>query len=81
MNPYVVLGLRAEATSKDITTAYRRLAMLWHPDRHSDADKAKAEVQFKEINAAYMLLSDPSRRSTLDQPTPRQRDHRTSSGK
>ncbi|MHB1676710.1 MAG: DnaJ domain-containing protein [Sulfuriferula sp.] len=81
MNPYVVLGLRAEATSKDITAAFRRLAMLWHPDRHTDTDKAKAELRFKEINAAYMLLSDPSRRSVHDQPTPRQRDHRTSSGK
>ncbi len=81
MNPYVVLGLKAEATSKDITAAFRRLAMLWHPDRHTDTDKAKAEVRFKEINAAYMLLSDPSRRSVHDQPTPRQRGHRTSSDK
>jgi molecular chaperone DnaJ len=81
MNPYVVLGLRAEATSKDVTAAFRRLAMLWHPDRHSDTDKAKAEVRFKEINAAYMLLSDPSRRSAHGQPTPRQRGHHTTSGK
>lgn len=51
------LGLRRDASSEEITKAYRRLAMRWHPDRHPNAgDKAHAETKFKEIKRAYEAL-------------------------
>lgn len=79
MNPYAVLGVKAEATSKEVTAAFRRLAMRWHPDRHADSAKATAELKFKEINAAYAVLSDPSRRAAHDQAKARPRSRRSAS--
>lgn len=79
MNPYAVLGLKAEATSKEVTAAFRRLAMRWHPDRHKEDAKATAELKFKEINAAYVMLSDPSRRAAHDQAKARPRSRRSAS--
>lgn len=49
-----VLGVRKGASRNDIRKAYRRLALLYHPDRNKDAG---AEERFKEINQAYAILS------------------------
>ena len=62
---YKVLGVGRKASSDDIRTAYRKLAMQFHPDKNP-GDK-KAEDKFKEINEAYQVLSDEQKRARYDQ--------------
>src|SRR5437899_13082515 len=61
---YEVLGLPRGASSEDVKTAFRRLAMQYHPDRNREAG---AETRFKEIGEAYEVLSDHEKRSAYDQ--------------
>jgi DnaJ-domain-containing protein 1 len=65
-NLYVVLGVAESASAGEIKAAYRRLALLYHPDRHQDKDRPQAEKVFKRINTAYKTLSDPEERSHYD---------------
>jgi len=60
---YVILGVERTATDAEIKRAYRKLAQKWHPDVNTDP---AAQEQFKEINEAYQVLSDPDRRSRYD---------------
>jgi len=62
---YQILGVNREAKEKEIKQAYRRLARKYHPDLNP-GDKS-AEAKFKEINAAYEVLSDPEKRKKYDQ--------------
>jgi len=62
---YAVLGVSKTASAEEIKSAYRKLAMKYHPDRNQ-GDKT-AEEKFKRINEAYEVLSDPKKRSTYDQ--------------
>jgi DnaJ-class molecular chaperone len=62
---YQVLGVPRTATDKDIRTAYRRLARKYHPDLNP-GDK-NAEARFKELQAAYDVLSDAEKRKKYDQ--------------
>src|SRR5579885_2405862 len=62
---YEVLGVPRTATEKEIKTAYRRLARKYHPDLNP-GDKT-AESRFKELQAAYDVLSDPEKRKKYDQ--------------
>jgi DnaJ-class molecular chaperone len=61
---YKELGLNRFATSNDIRTAYKRLALRWHPDRNKAKD---AEEKFKKIKQAYDVLIDEKRRKEYDQ--------------
>ena len=61
---YDILGVSRAATESDLKKAYRKLAMQHHPDRNP-GDKA-AEQKFKEINEAYEVLKDPSKRAAYD---------------
>uniref|UniRef100_A0A8C8SSF9 DnaJ homolog subfamily C member 21 n=1 Tax=Pelusios castaneus TaxID=367368 RepID=A0A8C8SSF9_9SAUR len=62
---YEVLGLARDASDEELKRAYRRLALRWHPDKNlGNADEA-AE-QFKLIQAAYDVLSDPQERAWYD---------------
>jgi molecular chaperone DnaJ len=61
---YEVLGVSRESAAGDIKTAYRKLAMKYHPDRNPD-DKA-AEDKFKEASEAYEVLSDAEKRARYD---------------
>ena len=65
---YEILGIQRDASNDQITKAYRKLAMKWHPDRHQDLDKKKeAEEKFKEITEANTVLTDPEKRKRYDQ--------------
>jgi DnaJ-class molecular chaperone len=61
---YAVLGVPRTASTKDIKTAYRKLARKHHPDVNP-GDK-HAEALFKEIGEAYAVLSDPDKRKKYD---------------
>ncbi|MDD3302181.1 MAG: molecular chaperone DnaJ [Candidatus Gracilibacteria bacterium] len=61
---YNTLGVEKTATDDELKKAYRKLAMQYHPDRNG-GDK-EAETKFKEINEAYGVLSDPSKRKQYD---------------
>src|SRR5215213_7402080 len=61
---YATLGVNKGASDKEIRSAYRRLARKLHPDVNPN-DKA-SEAQFKEINAAYDVLSDADKRKKYD---------------
>src|SRR5437016_2607616 len=61
---YQTLGVSRTASEKEIKSAYRRLARLYHPDVNKDP---KATDRFKLINEAYEVLSDPKKRSKYDQ--------------
>lgn len=61
---YEVLGVRRDADSREIKSAFRTLARQYHPDANpNDAD---AEDRFKEVAEAYEVLSDPERRRQYD---------------
>jgi molecular chaperone DnaJ len=59
-----VLGVARECTAVELKTAYRRLALQYHPDRNP-GDK-QAEERFKEASEAYEVLSDPEKRARYD---------------
>lgn len=63
-NPYTLLGVAKTATEKEIKSAYRKLAKTLHPDVNPGDDAA--EAKFKEITAAYNLLSNPELRQQYD---------------
>lgn len=62
---YAILGVSPDASLEEIKSAYRKLALKYHPDRNP-GDKS-AEEKFKEINEAYQVLSDPKKRAQYDQ--------------
>ena len=62
---YEVLGVAKTASAEEIKSAYRKLAMKYHPDRNP-GDKA-AEEKFKEAAEAYDVLHDPEKRQRYDQ--------------
>ena len=56
---YDVLGVEKSASASDLKNAFRRLARKYHPDRSTEED---AEDRFKEIQEAYVVLSDDQKR-------------------
>jgi molecular chaperone DnaJ len=61
---YEVLSVSRDANDQELKTAYRKLAMRYHPDRNP-GDKG-AEDKFKECSEAYQVLSDPEKRAAYD---------------
>lgn len=61
---YETLEVNENASADEIKKAYRKLARKYHPDVNKDP---KAEEKFKEINAAYEVLSDPEKKQQYDQ--------------
>lgn len=63
-NLYQVLDVDKSASQEDIKKAFKRCALKYHPDKNQD--NPKAEEQFKQIAAAYNILSDPVKRDRYD---------------
>ncbi|MCA8934775.1 MAG: DnaJ domain-containing protein [Planctomycetes bacterium] len=63
---YEILGVKRDASIDEIKKVYRKLAMKWHPDRHTGDDRAAAEEKFKRINEAKEVLTDPEKRAKYD---------------
>ncbi|HEX2136388.1 MAG TPA: J domain-containing protein [Microvirga sp.] len=63
-NPYDILGVPKSASEADIKKAFRRLAKQYHPDRN--AKDPKAQEKFAELNAAYEILGDETKRAQFD---------------
>ena len=62
---YNILKVNRNASEDDLRRAYRRLAMIWHPDKNP-SNKREAEAKFKQISEAYDVLSDPQKRQIYD---------------
>jgi len=62
---YEVLGVAPDASDKDVTRAYRKLAKQYHPD--ANPGDGAAEERFKEISAAHDVLGDPEKRKEYDE--------------
>ena len=60
---YEVLGVQRTASSDEVKSAFRQLARKYHPDVNKEQN---AEEKFKEINEAYVILSDPDKRAAYD---------------
>jgi molecular chaperone DnaJ len=61
---YDVLEVDRSATDGELKSAFRKLAMKWHPDRNPG--DSSSEHRFKEINEAYEILKDPDKRAAYD---------------
>lgn len=62
---YQVLGLPQSASEQEIKSAYRKLALQFHPDRNPN-NKEESEEKFKEITEAYAVLADSQKRAVYD---------------
>jgi molecular chaperone DnaJ len=60
---YTVLGVAKNASKEDLKSAYRKLALQYHPDRNKEPD---SEEKFKELSEAYAVLSDDEKRKQYD---------------
>ena len=63
MDYYEILQVHPSSDEAEITKAYRRLALVYHPDKNKSAD---ARLKFEQISDAYRLLLDPTARSAFD---------------
>ncbi|HEX7961830.1 MAG TPA: DnaJ domain-containing protein, partial [Terriglobales bacterium] len=61
---YEVLGIARTASETEIKSAYRKLALQYHPDRNPN--NPDAEEKFKEASEAYSVLCDAEKRATYD---------------
>ncbi|TKW10601.1 hypothetical protein SEVIR_6G176200v4 [Setaria viridis] len=68
---YAVLGVASDCSDAELRSAYRKLAMKWHPDKCACAGSSAggadaAKVRFQKIQGAYAVLSDPNKRILYD---------------
>src|SRR5271154_3854343 len=64
LDPYKILGISKTASADEIKSAYRKLAKKLHPD--VNPGRKDIEQKFKEVTAAYDLLSDKDKRARFD---------------
>lgn len=75
VNYYEVLGVSRRATRDELKQAYRRLALIHHPDKNP-ANVREATVKFQIILAAFETLSDPRKRAEYDREYQRRENKR-----
>ena len=63
---YAVLGVSKRAKPKEIKSAYRKLALKYHPDKVSEDEKESAEAKFVKVSQAYAILSDEKQKNVYD---------------
>lgn len=64
---YHILNVPRDVQDEELRAAYKRLCVLFHPDKHTQAgDKEAAERNFRAVNEAYEVISDPNKRSLYD---------------
>lgn len=65
---YKILGVEKGATEEQLKRAYRQMALRCHPDKNADTPekRSQSEKLFKDVNEAYAVLSDPSKRQRYD---------------
>jgi len=66
---YKILGIDRNASDDEIKKAYRKRALIHHPDRHAnatDVERKEEEKKFKELGEAYGILSDPKKKARYD---------------
>lgn len=63
---YNILKVNRHANEEDLKKAYKRLAMIWHPDKNPSYKRPEAEAKFKLLSEAYDVLSDPMKRQIYD---------------
>ena len=65
---YMLLGVSRNSSNDEIRKGFKKLAAKWHPDKNNETEEKKnfAEKKFKEINSAYIILSDPHKRELYD---------------
>lgn len=63
---YEILGVSKDATDDEIKRAFRKMAKKYHPDANAGENKKEAENKFKEVNEAYSVLSDKTKREQYD---------------
>ncbi len=61
---YEILGVRPDASAQQLKEAYRKLAFRWHPDRNPANSEAISRM--KDLNEAYAVLSDPTKKQEYD---------------
>ena len=71
---YDILEVSEKASKEVIEKAYRVLAKKYHPDLQQPENKKNAEIKMKEINEAYDILSDDTKRKAYDEELARKRD-------
>lgn len=77
-DPYVVLGVRRQASGEEIARAYKRAARASHPD--SGAAGSGSGERFQAVSDAYEVLRDPRRRAVYDQSHPLARSRTMEAG-
>jgi DnaJ homolog subfamily C member 7 len=67
-NYYKILGVDQNALPHEIKKAYKKSALIWHPDKNSETEEKRniAEKTFKDIGEAYTILSNPEKRQRYD---------------
>lgn len=74
MDYYSILGIPKNASETEIRKAYKKKSMQHHPDRGGD------EEEFKKVNEAYQILSDPNKKAAYDNPQPEWQEMHFNSG-
>jgi DnaJ-class molecular chaperone len=65
-NPYTILGIEEGATPKEVKQAYRKLSVLYHPDKNTGANATKAQNMFIQVAKAHEVLTDDATRENYE---------------
>ncbi|KAG9307026.1 hypothetical protein G9A89_003077 [Geosiphon pyriformis] len=66
-DPYQILGISEGTTIEDIKKVYKKLSLLWHPDKAPEDQKTEHEVKFIDITKAYKVLTDDDIRKNYEE--------------